>query len=274
MTIQEVAAFWDERPCNIRHGTIPIEEDPFKYSRQVTQRKLRVEPHIRWHLSAWEWEGKRVLDMGCGIGTQTLMLARYGAYVTGIDLSKRSLDIARARRAAELIERSPIFLDGNIQDTDLIAPGSCDMVYSFGVIHHTPDPMACFQNAYRWLKPGGEFRFMVYNRYSWKAFWILATYGKLQFWKWGDLIQEHSEAQLKCPITRTYTQRSISRIMNSIGFTILDMRVDHIFPYSIPEYVKHRYVKEWYWKILPNWLFRWLEQRIGWHLLVIARRPK
>ena len=57
------------------------------------------------------------------------------------------------------------------------------------------------------------------------------------------------------------------------GFVIESVEVDHIFPYKIADYKEYRYVKEWYWRLLGKRAFRWLEKKIGWHLLVIARKP-
>jgi SAM-dependent methyltransferase len=141
------------------------------------------------------------------------------------------------------------------------------------VIHHTPHPEEAIRNAFVNLKPGGEFRLMVYNRLSWKVFWIIMTYGKGRFDKWETLIPAHSEAQTGCPITWTYSPREIRRLLTDAGFEVDRVQKDHIFPYRIEDYINHRYVREWYWRLLPMPVFRWLERRLGWHLLVWARKP-
>lgn len=283
MTIDAVRKYWDNRPCNVRHSQIDIGADPLKYSQDITNRKFFTEPHILSFIAETPrdsdaLQGKYVFDAGCGIGTQSLWYAHHGAFVYGVDLSEKSIEVARKRRDAEdqsaLLGsgwRRPAFAVKDIED-ELSFTDYFDIAFSFGVIHHTPNPEAVLSNVWRLLKPGGEFRLMVYNRLSWKAFWILATYGKGRFWKWKELIPKHSEAQTGCPVTHTYTKKSISRLLTKSGFTVLDMRVDHIFPYQVQNYVRHCYVREWYWRILPDRVFRWLEKHIGWHLLVVARK--
>ncbi len=285
MTIDAVRKYWDSRPCNIRHSQTDIDTSPLKYSREVTNRKFSVEPHIlpliaKTPQDSDALEGKYVFDMGCGIGTQSLWYAHRGALVYGTDISERSIEIAKKRRDAEgaavvpgLKWKRPAFAVKDMED-NLSSVDYFDIAFSFGAIHHTPHPERAIQSAYRALKPGGEFRLMVYNRLSWKVFWILATYGKGQFWKWKKLIPKYSEAQTGCPITHTYTKSSLTTLLQSSGFVVEDISVDHIFPYRIQDYVQHRHVREWYWRILPAKIFWWLEKSIGWHLLAVARKPE
>jgi 2-polyprenyl-3-methyl-5-hydroxy-6-metoxy-1,4-benzoquinol methylase len=268
--IQRVRDFWDARPCNIRHSQIDIDADPEGYDHEVAQRKYFVEPHIRNFAQHARWKDKKVLDLGCGIGTDTVTFAVAGAHVTAVDISPRSIEIARKRAKAYKL---PIrFLCGDIEELPhILEPQTFDLVYSFGVLHHTPRPervIAHLRDHY--MGPGSTLKLMLYNRYSWKAFWILAAYGKFQFWRWAELIARHSEAQTGCPITRTYTPELVREMLD--GFIIEDLRVDHIFPYRIKDYVKYRYVREWYWRVLPPRWFRWLERHIGWHMLVTTRK--
>jgi hypothetical protein len=139
------------------------------------------------------------------------------------------------------------------------------------VVHHTPHPRRVVdQIREHYLTDGGTLKLMVYNRRSWKVFWILATYGRGAFWKLDQLIAQHSEAQTGCPITYTFTPSSIKRLLGP-RFEIEDVRVEHIFPYRIPEYTQYKYVKNWYFRLLPDSAFRALEHRLGWHLCVTAR---
>ena len=109
---------------------------------------------------------------------------------------------------------------------------------------------------------------MVYNTNSYKTLWIILKYGKFQFWKRDKLIAKYSEAQTGSPVTYSYTKKSIHEFLE--GFKIEDMFVDHIFPYSIPEYKNYEYKKVWYFRILPKPIFRWMEKTWGWHLCATA----
>jgi hypothetical protein len=114
-----------------------------------------------------------------------------------------------------------------------------------------------------------ELKIMVYNRYSWKVLWILLKYGKGAFWKLDDLVAKYSEAQTGCPVTYTYSRKSVKDLLQ--GFTVTKLMVDHIFPYSIPQYKQHKYKKVWYFAILPRLIFRILEKTVGWHMCINAK---
>jgi 2-polyprenyl-3-methyl-5-hydroxy-6-metoxy-1,4-benzoquinol methylase len=267
--IERVRAYWNSRPCNLRHSPQPVGTRP--YFDEVEARKYFVEPHIPGFAEFPRWAGKRVLEIGCGIGTDTINFARAGARVTAVDLSEESL--ALARRRAEVFGLSDR-IDFRAADaerlSETVAPEPYDLVYSFGVIHHTPHPERVVEQVRRhFTGPGGEFKLMVYHRNSWKVMWILLAEGRGAFWKLDGLIARNSEAQTGCPVTYTYTPASVRRLLR--GFRIESLFVDHIFPFRIPDYVQYRYVRNWYFRILPRPVFRALERSFGWHLCVTCR---
>jgi len=267
--IEKVRAFWDTRPCNVRHSPLPVGTK--EYFDEVEARKYYVEPHIPKFAEFERRKGKRVLEVGCGIGTDTINFARNGATVTAVDLSEKSLDIARQRARVYGLEDRITFYQANAERLlDVVPFGDYDLVYSFGVVHHTPDPYEALWQMTEYLAPGGILKLMVYHRWSWKALWIVLTYGKCQFWRWAEIIAQHSEAQTGCPVTYTYTKKGIRQLLEWNGLRVVDIKVEHIFPYRISEYIRYEYVKEWYWRWMPGWLFRALEHVFGWHLCVTA----
>jgi SAM-dependent methyltransferase len=267
--IAQVRDYWNTRPCNIRHSPQPVGSR--EYFDEVEARKYLVEPHIPGFAEFPRWAGKRVLEIGCGIGTDTINFARAGARVTAVDLSEKSLELARRR--AEVFGLSDR-IDFRVADaetlSEAIPPEPYDLVYSFGVIHHTPNPSRVVEQVRRhFVHAESEFKLMVYHRRSWKVFWILLAEGKGAFWKLDELVARNSEAQTGCPVTYTYTFTTARALLR--GFRVESLFIDHIFPYRIRDYVHYRYVKNWYFRILPRAVFRALERRFGWHVCVTAR---
>ncbi len=268
--IEHVKDFWDRRPCNIRHSPKPV--GTREYFDGVEARKYFVEPHIPLFAQFERWRGKKVLEIGCGIGTDTINFARHGALVTAVELSEKSLEIAKQRAEVYGLQDRTRFYCGNAEELSRFLPVEpYDLVYSFGVIHHTPHPGWVIAQIRHYVRPGSTIKIMVYHRYAWKVLWILLTYGKGQFWRLAELVAQHSEAQTGCPITYTYSPQEVRRLLD--GFEITEMWVDHIFPYRIPDYMQYRYVWAWYFRWMPRPLFRWLERHFGWHLCVTACMP-
>jgi 2-polyprenyl-3-methyl-5-hydroxy-6-metoxy-1,4-benzoquinol methylase len=269
--IEAVKNFWNSRPCNIRHSSKPL--GTREYFDEVESRKYFVEQHIP-HFAQFDlWRGKKVLEIGCGIGTDTINFARHGASVTAVDLSEKSLEVARKRAEVFGMTDRIRFCSGNAEELMSFVPADTyDLIYSFGVIHHTPHPERVLQQIHHYTRPGSIIKIMVYHRCSWKVLSILLSYGKGQFWRLNDLIAKHSEAQTGCPVTYTYTRQEGRNLLELNGFHIKELYVEHIFPYRIADYAQYRYMKVWYLRYLPHPLFRCLEKRFGWHLCITAEK--
>lgn len=252
--IEDVKRYWNRRPCNIRHSPAPVGSR--EYFDQVEERKYRVEPHIPPFADFPRWRGKAVLEVGCGIGTDAVNFARAGAIYQGIDCSEES--VALARRRFEVFG-----LPGTVQVADAerfpaeFDEARFDLVYSFGVIHHTPNPRAVIENVRRVLADDGEFRLMLYAKHSWKQAMIAGGF-------------DQPEAQSGCPIAETYTPDEVRALL--AGFEVLEMRQDHVFPYVIEKYVRYEYELQPWFAAMPPEMFRALETSLGWHMLIRCRK--
>jgi SAM-dependent methyltransferase len=253
-SIDAVREYWNRRPCNIRHSKAEV--GTREYFDQVEARKYFVEPHIPIFTEFEKWAGKRVLEIGCGIGTAAVSFARTGADYTGVELSSESLLLAQQRFS--LYGLKGRFFEGDAEKLSEILPDDerYDLVYSFGVIHHSPHPERIVQQVKRFMRSDSEFRLMLYATDSWKNIMIQAQF-------------DQPEAQSGCPIAFTYTHDEIRKLLE--GFEILDLRQDHIFPYVVEKYVRHEYELEPWFKAMPKKMFRALEQALGWHTLIRCR---
>jgi len=270
VSIEKVKEFWDRRPCNILHSSRPVGLK--EYFEEVRARRYFVESHIPQFAQFERWRDKKVLEIGCGIGTDTASFAQHAAAVTAVELSGVSLEVARQWAKIYGLEDRIQFYCGNAEELVSFVPFEpYDLIYSFGVIHHSPHPERIIAQLRYYARAGTTLKIMLYHRYSFKALWILFTYGRGMFWRWKDLIARYSEAQTGCPVTYTYTPAEVSDMLEGNGFRIEEMRVDHIFPYRISDYKNYRYVKVWYFRRMPARWFRWLERHFGWHLCVTAR---
>lgn len=108
--------------------------------------------------------GQRLLEVGCGIGTDLVRFARGGAICTGVDLSQTAIDLAR--KNFDLHGQTATLLVGNGEALEF-PDASFDGVYAHGVVQYTADAARLVQECHRVLRPGGRGIFMVYNRHGW-----------------------------------------------------------------------------------------------------------
>lgn len=254
-SLEEVRSFWNQRPCNIRHSKQEIGTK--EYFDEVEVRKYFVEPHIPKFAEFNLWKDKHVLEVGCGLGTDAVNFARSGAIYSAVELSVNSLELARKR--FEVFDLSGRLLEGNAEQVDLLFPAETfDLIYSFGVLHHTPDILSALKSIRKLCNPKSEFRFMVYAKNSWKNIMI-------------DAGLDQPEAQFGCPIANTYSPDDIRSLLSAANFEVVNLEQDHIFPYVIDKYVKHEYEIQPWFQSLPPGAFDALEKNLGWHMLVKAQ---
>jgi len=270
-SIERVRDYWNRRPCNLRHSPAPV--GTREYFDQVEARKYFVEAHIPGFARFPRWAGKRVLEVGCGLGTDTMNFARAGAQVTAVDLSRASLDLARTRAEVFGLQDRITFVEADAERlSEFVEPAHYDLIYSFGVIHHTPRPERALEQIRRFFTgPQTTLKMMVYYRWSWKVLAIVLQEAHGAFWRLSEVVARNSEAQTGCPVTYTYTKTTLRQWLEQADFVVEDLFVDHVFPYRVRDYVNYRYVKGFPFNALPDPAMRALERRLGWHLCVTAR---
>ena len=251
--ITDVQSFWDKRPCNIRHSSAAIGTK--QYFDEVEARKYFVEPHIPEFAQFDRWAGKRVLEIGCGIGTDAINFARVGADYTALELSEVSLALTRKR--FETFGLRGTLHHGNAEQlAKIVEQPGFDLIYSFGVIHHTPNQRSVIEQARQVIRDDGELRIMLYARNSWKAIMIDAGF-------------DQPEAQSGCPIAETYTREMVEELLGGL-FRVTSIEQAHIFPYQVDKYLRYEYEFEPWFAAMPADMFAAIERRLGWHYLIVA----
>jgi SAM-dependent methyltransferase len=199
------------------------------------------------------YRGKRVLEVGCGAGTDLVRFARSGAAVTGVDLSSSAVALARQNFSQQGLPADLREADGE----HLPFPDSTfDFVYAHGVVQYTADDRALVDECRRVLKPGGTVVFQVYNRVSW-----LNALSKVM-----KVPLEHEDA----PVLRKYSIGQFRALLG--GFSSVRIIAER-FP------VKSRLHGGWKGTLFNtffvgafNALPRALVRRFGWHLLAFCTK--
>lgn len=250
-----IKRYWNNQPCNIKHGS--SEPGSLEFFQEVSSRRFRVEPHIPEFAGFHLWQGQRVLEIGPGIGSDAAEFSRNGAEYYGIDYSDESVRLAQRRFEVEGLEGQ--FICGNASNPEVYKNlPEMDLVYSYGVIHHFPAIEQIIDNVHCILKPGGEFRFMVYAKNSWKQ--AMINKGIDQY-----------EAQSGCPYAKSYTYNDIFHLLDH-KFEIVRLRQDHCFMYNVAAYKQGRYELEPWFAAMPDAMRDAVREYLGWHLLVKAKK--
>lgn len=223
------------------------------------------------------WRNAKVLDLGAGLGTETVNFARAGAHVVAVDLSQVSLTLLRKRCEHESLLGQVRVVCGNYEELDTLLPGEMgtfDLVWAFGSFHHTSHPAKAMAQAWAALKPGGQLRAMVYSKLSWKRFDLLHHHGPWTPGRDGDATVEwHSEAAHGSPITYSFSLRQARDLCLDAGFVEPTVRKAHIFRYKIAPYQEGRYELRDEWANVSASDLLDLEAEMGWHTLVKALKP-
>ena len=199
------------------------------------------------------YRGKRVLEVGCGAGTDLVRFARGGASVSGVDLSPSAIALARQNFAQQGLTADLREADGeNLPFED----GTFDLVYAHGVVQYTANPERLVAECRRVLKPGGDAVFQVYNRIS----WLNALSGLMK------VGLEHEDA----PVLLKFSIPEFKRLLR--GFASV-----RVVPERFP--VKSRLHGGWKGAVYNglfvgafNLLPRPMVRPFGWHLLAFCRK--
>jgi len=203
----EVRRFWEAASCGEVYAEGDTAEDQL---RQNGEARYRLEPYIHEFARFWEGAGQDVLEIGVGMGADHLEWARSGPHhLAGIDLTPRAVSWT-AQRLDTFGLKSDL-REGDAENLPF-ADGSFSIVYSWGVLHHSPDTPRAFLEAHRVLRPGGTLRVMIYHRPSIVGAMLWARYG-LATGHPARSMQEIYSHHLESPGTKGYTVSEARRLV-------------------------------------------------------------
>ncbi|HYJ91387.1 MAG TPA: class I SAM-dependent methyltransferase [Pyrinomonadaceae bacterium] len=287
-TIRTVQSFWDANPCGSR---LSVQTGRAEYFAEIEAMRYAHESHIPKIAKFKDFRGKRVLEIGTGIGTDGLQFQTNGADYVGVDLTLAGPQLAKEQFGLAGYDGKFSVADAEILP---LADGTFEHIYSFGVIHHSPSTEALVDEMYRVLKPGGTFCVMVYNRMSinyyleimflrrlfrlllYPSFMPRIISALLRFDR--DKLEKHRQMLLRrgrvskeewismntdgpeCPLAKVYSKRDVLNLFRR--FSNVQTEV-WFFDRSHWSFIG---------RMMPDALATFLGRRWGWHRIVYGKK--
>jgi len=250
---EAIKQYWDNEPCGTRNIPYPI--GSFPYFQAIENRRYKLD-HITEKYNLIDYKGKHLLEVGCGIGTDLVQISRTGVHVTGMDISPKS--VMMARENLRLFQCEGVVIEG---DAENIPYKDCsfDVVKSWGVIHHLANPDKAISEIHRVLKPNGEVCVMLYHKPSlvvlqmWLAFGLfrLKPLRSIE-----DILANHHESLG----TKAYTVKQVRDMFSEFKNLKIDLRATS---YDL------RY---WRDKYFPSWMVKLVPRQLGWYVIVQGQK--
>ena len=261
-----VRSHWEEETCGTRYGNAAERRAWF---REVSAARYGLEPYIPPFADFPSARGKDVLEIGVGAGADFENWCAHARHATGVDLTGAAISLTAERLQIAGVDPSRYTLQRSDAETLPFPDASFDLVYSWGVLHHTPDTPAAFREAFRVLRSDGRLRAMIYHVPSWTGLLLAARHGTLPQRK---AIFEHLESAG----TKAYTVSEARALVESAGFRSVAVST-HLGPgdlLNLKLSAKYDTALGWLTMALyPRWLVRLLGHRFGLNLMIEARKP-
>lgn len=260
----EIQKQWDTDPC----GAVTVQDrepESLEFYRAVRDHRYReYGPWFDRVMGFDNWRNKDVLEVGVGLGSDHYRFAVNGNRMTALDLSQEHL-----RHTVKHLGLEGLRTDTHLGDAENMpfADARFDLVYSFGVLHHTPDTERSIAQVYRVLRPGGTAIIGLYHRDSY--FYWLSTLLFAGVLKGGLLrksyrrlmseIEYRADADSAMPIVKVYSRSGVRRLFRQ--FRTVELKVCHVQPglfQNSPKWVRPALEKYFGW--------------FGWYVVAFARK--
>lgn len=289
---ERVRVFWQEHPCGTKFAD--AQPGSRKFYELVTEHRYAKEWHIPVAAGFAQSKDLRVLEVGCGLGTDGAQFARAGADYTGVDLTQAAVDLAK--RHFELFELPGTFRVADAERLDF-PDNSFDIVYSHGVLHHTPDTAAAVREVHRVLRPGGKAVVMLYHRnsYNYRINISMLRRAGVHLLRWDtgvklvhrltgepeEALREHArqfQSQPEYLSSEEFLSRNTDGAGNPLARVYSRAEARDLFK-DFAEVEMQTYFLNKRWlpvlgSVLPRSLESQMASRWGWHLWIYAKKRR
>lgn len=194
----DVHDFWNDSACGEDLFLVADDKAGFEREREI---RYSIEPYIPDFALFSEAKEEKVLEVGVGLGADHQSFAESGAIMCGIDLTEKAIQYTRKR--FELFSLKSSLNKGDAEALDF-EDQSFDQVYSWGVLHHSPDTAKAVDEVFRVLKEGGVAKIMIYQKWSILGIMLWVRYALLKARPWLSLSAIYAR-YLESPGTKAYT---------------------------------------------------------------------
>lgn len=264
---EDVRDFWNRAACG--EELFLSADDAAGFEREAEIR-YEIEPYILDFADFGSARGLKVLEIGVGLGADHVEFAKAGADLTGIDLTDRAIALTRERVRLLGLKSELMVADAERLPFE---DGTFDLVYSWGVIHHSPDTPAAAREIMRVLKSGGRFAVMIYQRQSIIGYMLWLRYGLLAGKPWTSLDTIYAK-YLESPGTRAYSPAEGAALFP--GATEVSVRSELTHGDLLETDVGQRHrgpLLKFARAIWPRWFIRKFMPNRGLFLLIKGRKP-
>ena len=275
----ESRSWWARNPMTYDwRGTNHAPEGTLEFFEEIDRRFFQSSPLYRGErpfaalIPFADLRGKRVLEIGCGLGSHSQLLAEAGCNLTSIDLTPRAVALTTRRLALHYLSSDVREMDAEEME---FVDGEFDFIWSWGVIHHSAHAERILRQVTRVLKSNGEFRFMVYNRRAFdtytKVMRGVLTGKQFRGMSMDDILSFYSDGYL----ARFYTRKQLRKLIETNGLCCERISVMGQTSELVPlrgtgkmGKLKYRLVPN-----IPAGLAESVLKRAGSFLFAVARKP-
>lgn len=263
---EQVHDFWNAAACGEKLYLPQVTQQGYLAQ---SQQRYALEPFIVDFAQFDLYRNKKVLEIGVGLGADHQRFAEAGAVLHGIDLTEHAIQHTQQRFA--LFNLSSKLQTGDAEN--LHYENDCfDMVYSWGVLHHSPDTTKTIEEVYRVLKKNGEAKIMIYHQYSFVGYMLWLRYALFKLKPFTSLKKIYSQ-YLESPGTKAYSKREAYQLFKQFSQVTIKICLTHGDLLTSSAGQRHRgiflKIAKWIW---PRWIIKNFFKEQGLFMLITAKK--